>query len=211
MLNKFKKCITSDCYQYEEKEKYITQRIIESEYELDFKFKVREEYATSLRFENFKQQTTYLLGKKRGAGKDNDWTIIDDNIYEFDIKYSKHRDNSNPNAQLDGGEKWLQHLLWLLYSSKKEEEENNQQGKMKYDIYRVVLDVKEKRGMSRSQNSLAECKLDTKHINGKHYTVTIWRGNPKEIIDFTKILRKINNNMAPHKKLDVMTQEIVNV
>lgn len=89
-------------------------RIKESNYELRLKFSSRSGGTIVFRPENLKATAGYLQGGMRGAGKDNDLTIFDDNIFELEVKRSVEEGKHQVARQFIGGMFWTNHLLSLI-------------------------------------------------------------------------------------------------
>lgn len=140
--------------------------IVEDEdYEIRFTYNPMDDYAMGFRLENFKQ---YFLGSKNNGPKDNDLTIIDDNIYQIELKDIKNNKGQNVPQQLFCGFKWVKNnILWVAdpeeYCGLKR-------------VYNICIDLKK----IPKQTNTARPTLSRKDIikvQKKHegeYTTVVW-------------------------------------
>jgi len=175
-FERFHKTITEDSYEYQSRKKRLVQLIHEDDYEISLSYVVSGDYAVSFRIEDIKAAAHYLKGHDRAAGKDNDCTIIDDCIYQFEVKHVKHIGNANPKPQFLGGLQWLRHLMWLVAAS------DNDMLKVisKLPIYNIVIFIpKHGRGMVRHRGKAKFIQKDD------YFLLTL--DNPAiKMIDLTK-------------------------
>ena len=121
-------------------------RIIESKdekYTIQFNYKPASERSICFRIENYKKE---FLGNERKGAPDNDVTVLDDDIYQIEIKDTKRIDHQKVLSQFQNGWQWVHHLLWVA------DHENMCNLKRKYDIliHLKIIDTRNRnRGMSR--------------------------------------------------------------
>ena len=175
-FKRFHKVIKANFYRYQHQDGHLVQPIHEDDYEITLNCAVDGEYAVSFRIEDIKAAAHYLKGHDRAAGKDNDCTIIDDCIYQFEVKHVKHIGNANPKPQFLGGLQWLRHLMWLVAAS------DNDMLKVisKLPIYNIVIFIpKHGRGMVRHRGKAKFIQKDD------YFLLTL--DNPAiKMIDLTK-------------------------
>lgn len=178
-LEAFQNTFDNDLFTYASNDNFLSYLISEdgkNGYKLTIKFRVKDDYAISFRIENIKSKANYLKGGERSAGKDNDYTIIDDAIYQFEIKKTKRLKNSHPEKQLQGGEKWLRHLLTLVASQNPNLTDN-----LELPVYNIVI---------QSRTSLSHS--NSIKYDGTKYILII--NSAEKSIDLTKIKRRLINN-----------------
>lgn len=133
-LKDFQDNINQDVYVRQHNGKVLKMTLEEpGHYRLRLRYTVVGDHAVSFRLEDIKELAQYLAKEKRGAGKDNDLMLIDDNVYQFEVKMSTTVGGHRPEQQLNGGRKWLEHLLPLA-----SKDHYAEAGKV-YDIYVNVL------------------------------------------------------------------------
>lgn len=88
--------------------------IIEEAYRLDLSWTPHDPATVAFRLETIKEQARYLKNGKRSGGKDCDGTILDEAIYQIEVKKSNTDRNFSATKQFAGGERWLRHLLALV-------------------------------------------------------------------------------------------------
>lgn len=92
----------------------LTKIISEDEdYTIQFSYRPNDEIAVLFRLEDYKEQ---VLGNKRNGASDNDLTVLDDDIYQIEIKETKGIDHSKVLKQFNSGWKWVNHILWAADS-----------------------------------------------------------------------------------------------
>jgi hypothetical protein len=166
----FERAIDPDVFRLETRRKRMKQPIDEENYAFDLVFYVKSDHAVSFRIEDFKNQAGYLRLGKRGAGKDNDCTIIDDAIFQIEVKRAKKMGHTHAHQQLEAGERWLHHVLWLVVG---DDEELINAAKM--PLFNVVIQLNDSRhSLSRSY----PVKKD-----GEVYRIVVGKG--QKIIDFS--------------------------
>lgn len=172
--------------------KGTNNQIIISESDYSVKFGVPKNIGDGLSFrlEEIKGKANYLNGDpKRGAGKDNDLTIILNNcIYQFEIKSARTKNNmknidkGTAVKQIKGGLCWLQHILWLA-----DEDYNN----LFNDIYYIVVTLpRSEERTSRPRTSLTvPYKIQYNNDNKENAYYLMEIANPKVTIDLTMLFR----------------------
>ncbi|MFD1454926.1 hypothetical protein ACFQ44_04395 [Levilactobacillus lanxiensis] len=166
----FKQAIDPDVFRSETRGKKVKQRIDEENYAFDLVFHVKSDHAVSFRIEDFKNQAGYLRSGKRGAGKDNDCTIIDDAIFQIEVKRAKKMGHTHAHEQLEAGKRWLHHVLWLVVG---DDEELINAAKM--PLFNVIIQLNNRHSLSRSY----PVKKD-----GEVYRIIVWEG--QKIIDLSR-------------------------
>ncbi|VDG32762.1 putative protein [Lactobacillus brevis] [Lactiplantibacillus mudanjiangensis] len=180
-FNRFNQVISDEVYQQQSKDKRLIQSIHEEDYEFDLSFIVDSDHAVAFRLEDFKKAAHYLNGHDRAAGKDNDCTVIDDNIYQFEVKYVKHIGNATPKPQFIGGLQWLRHLLWLVAASDDKLLDRISQ----LAVYNIVIFIpRRNRGMSRHVKG---ARFEEK---GDHFLLTLDSPRVKKV-DITAFKQKM--------------------
>lgn len=132
-----------DIYHFYDHYAKLTELVKEPDYTLEITKTVTSNYALFFRLEDFKAQAKYLNNTKRGAGKDNDFTIIDDQIFQFEIKKASNPGKHHVIQQFEGGRRWLAHLLPLALHH------NYPQYTDIYNIY-IFIPASPQRGLSRT-------------------------------------------------------------
>lgn len=90
--------------------KVVSMCIEEENYKLNFSYKPHDDYCMAFRIEDFKE---FYFGSKNKGPKDNDLTIIDDNIYQIEVKEIKNGKGQSISKQLESGSHWVkQVILW---------------------------------------------------------------------------------------------------
>lgn len=141
----FKRTIQPTLFQIAGRGKILVQPIVEDAYDFELVFRVSSEQAIAFRLEDFKGQTAYLKDAKRGAGKDNDGTIIDEAIFQIEVKRAKRLGKTHAHQQLDSGERWLRHILWLVVGN---DELLKSQAEM--PVYKLIIQMGKRSSLSRS-------------------------------------------------------------
>lgn len=119
----------------------------EKDYNIRFTYNPMDDYALGFRIENFKQ---FYLGSKNNGPKDNDLTVIDDNIYQIELKDIKNNKGQNVPQQLSSGFNWVKHnILWIAdpeeYCGLKR-------------VYNICIDLRE----VPKQTGIPECRYQEK-------------------------------------------------
>ncbi|AYM02189.1 hypothetical protein D8911_03975 [Levilactobacillus brevis] len=140
----FEKYITADVYVAGDLGQRVTQHIQEEKYAFDLLFKVRGAHGVAFRIEDFKEKANYLIGGKRGHGMDNDCTIIDQAIFQIEVKETKTMGNMHAGRQFNGGLKWLRHILEVVVT-----DQVNLQQTAKMEVYNVVIRRDSRTSLSR--------------------------------------------------------------
>lgn len=151
--------------------------------------------AVMFRIEDFKEQTNYLKNGKRGPIKDNDVSLIDDNIYQIEIKRSNNLGGHKVTPQFEGGKIWLQHILRL--SSPEHFGETNK-------IYNICLIIPKqvRSNLSRSKKNVTS-KFILCDENEKFITYKLTDNSSK--INITDLITTVVNRRSsqPHTILSL--------
>lgn len=159
----FKRNVNSDIFKICQKGYTFCETIREQEentnqeYSLRIKYQVCDNQAVFLRLEDLKEHANYLMNGKRNPGKDNDFTIIDTKIFQFEIKKAKSMGGHHVSQQFNGGKKWLQHLLPLV----SEDYQNI------YEIFNIYIHIPNgrQRGTTRSSGGYRICYKQSEKEN----------------------------------------------
>lgn len=145
-------------------EKSELKKIIskDEDYSIRFSYRPNDEIAVLFRLEDYKEE---ILGAKRNGASDNDLTILDDDIYQIEIKGTKGIDHSKVLKQFNNGWEWVRHILWAADS------ENLCHLKRKYDILIHLKIVNSKRT---ARNLSRKPVLQWRRNEDCSYTVVNW-------------------------------------
>ncbi|MFD1550049.1 hypothetical protein [Levilactobacillus fuyuanensis] len=141
----FKDTVARTLFREGKRGKSLIQDIHEEEYAFSLVFRVKDNFGVVFRLEDIKEQAKYLNGGSRARGKDNDCTIIDDAIFQIEVKNNKKIGHTHANQQFRGGELWLRHLLRLVANGDPDIITQTER-----PIYRLVLKRSRRSSLSRT-------------------------------------------------------------
>lgn len=152
---------------------------------IDEKYKVRVSYrpkcpgAILFRIEDYKEASG-ILGDKRKGPKDNDLTVLGDEIYQLEIKKIKRAKDASINQQFKDGRTWIKHILWVSNP------------KYRFSLSRVynicinIRDYSNTRSRSRNNNlTICDSKPEDTYIQ------VIWKRAKDERLNLNNLIRRI--------------------
>lgn len=178
----FTRAILSQLFVSGSRAQRVIQEINEENYQFKLEFRVKSAHAVAFRLEDVKAQAKYLNGGKRAAGKDNDCTIIDNGIFQIEVKETKRMGNTKASKQLIGGERWLKHLLYLVAS-----EDETLKTQDPQQIYNLIIQRVGRGTLSRTQSRQVI-------RDGDNYRIRI--GKNERRIDLTRVKNEITQGSS---------------
>ncbi|NLR09555.1 MULTISPECIES: hypothetical protein [Lactobacillaceae] len=169
----FNQFIVDEVYVAGDHGQMVTQLIQEEKYAFDLLFKVSGSHGVVFRIEDFKAKAGYLVGTKRGHGMDNDCTIIDQAIFQIEVKDTKGMGNTHTARQFTGGMKWLRHILDMVVS---DQDDLRQVAQM--PVYNLVIRRTGRASLDRSRKYPVR-------LRGRNFLVMVSKNDQR--IDLTKV------------------------
>lgn len=135
--------------------------VTDAKYAARFSFRAQDEGAVYYRLEDLKEQSALLSNARKGP-QENDLTVLDHAIFQFELKKVKNLSDTHLTSQFPNGKHWTRELLWLAGLST---------WGQKAKVYNVLLRLNDKGrpSLSRSKSSI--------HVNNRDnqpYVEVIW-------------------------------------
>ena len=120
--------------------------VTDTKYKARFTFQAQDEGAICYRLEDLKAQSA-LLGNARKGPQENDLTVIDQAIYQFELKQVKRLGRTHSTSQFLNGKHWTRELLWLASLN-----EWRQRAKVYNTLIQIKDNVPKRPNLSRKSN-----------------------------------------------------------
>ena len=130
----------------------ISLNLIDEQYEVKVSYNSKCEGAILFRIEDYKSASGLLCNKRKGP-KDNDLTILGDDIYQVEIKDIKKAKAASIPQQFKDGLTWVNHIIWVS------DPKNNLSLKRIYNVCVKIKDYSNVRSRSRNNKiGRASCR-----------------------------------------------------
>ena len=131
------------------------------------------------RIEDYKNASGVLCNKRKGP-KDNDLTILSDDIYQLEIKDIKKAKAANIPQQFKDGWVWVNHIIWVS------DPKNQLSLKRIYNIYLKIKNYDNVRSRSRNNNLV----IRNPKPNDIYLTV-IWKRAKDEKLKLNTLIERV--------------------
>lgn len=157
----------------------ISFDLVDDQYEIKASYNPECEGAILFRIEDYKNTSGILCDKRKGP-KDNDLTVLSDDIYQFEIKEIKKAKGASINQQFSDGLTWVKHILWVSDPKKQFSLER---------VYNICINIRNYENIrSRSRNNnLTICDLKPED----RYITVIWKRTKDEKLKLNELIRRI--------------------
>ncbi|MCC4467716.1 hypothetical protein [Limosilactobacillus reuteri] len=157
----------------------ISLNLIDEQYEVKASYNSKCEGAILFRIEDYKSASGLLCNKRKGP-KDNDLTILGDDIYQVEIKDIKKAKAASIPQQFKDGLTWVNHIIWVS------DPKNNLSLKRIYNVCVKIKDYSNVRSRSRNNN------LTVRNPKPEDmYLTVIWKRTKDEKLKLNTLIERV--------------------